>query len=76
MSKFIELQGINGTVWVRADKIVAVLAQKFRYMDGSGYHDANGSQLLLQLSPGELNVFERPSEVLAKIAEATNESRP
>lgn len=75
MSKFIELQGSDGTAWVRADKIVVVLAQKFRYMDGSGYREANGSMLLLQLTHSELCVFERPSEVLAKIAEATSASQ-
>ena len=75
MSEFIELQLADGAVWVRADKIVAVLAHKFRYMDGSGYREANGSMLLLQLTPSELIAFERPSEVLAKIAEATSASQ-
>ena len=75
MSKFIELQGADGLIWIRVDRIVALWAHKFRYMDGSGYHEANGSQLLLQLTHSEPCVFERPSEVLAKIAEATSASQ-
>lgn len=75
MSEFIELKLADGAAWVRPDKIVAVLPHKFQYMDGREYREANGSMLLLQPPLGELISHERPSEVLAKIAEATSASQ-
>ena len=76
MSKFIELQGANGLIWIRVDRIVALWAHKFRYMDGDGYHDANGTKIELDCDDEEhFSVLERPSEVLAKIAEATSASQ-
>ena len=70
MKDFIELQGRSGSIWVRVDKIVAIWPHKFRYMDASGYHDANGTKLLMQLDSEGCDVFERPSEVMAKIEAA------
>lgn len=78
MKDFIEFQGVEGFVWIRVDKIVAFYPHKFRYMDGNGYHDANGSIIQTDSDrPGELGfiVFERPSEVMAKI-EAAHASQP
>lgn len=73
MKDFIELQGVKGSIWIRVDKIIAVYPHKFRSMDGTGYHDANGSVVQTEGdSPAELGfiVFERPSEVIAKIEAA------
>jgi len=79
VSEFIELRGVSGgPVWVCADKIAVIRPEDVRYYDPRFYNNvgiAKGSILQLQGDPEAFLVCDSPSEVLAKIAEATSASQ-